>query len=128
MISTTDGFIELTLKFRLWASVPEAERVTEADILRHFPEDKYAEFARQRLRDRLNNPECKCATRQVELWGKWLPCGYPTGGYDRCKRHGGPSIQPSPAPSLRLQLVDARAEIERLRAELGRTAGEEPTT
>ena len=109
----SNGYVEVVKVYRLWAEVPQHERLTEDDVLRKYPPGRWADFVSERLIERLRHPGCEIAVR-FEQSSKWIPCGQEAYGQARCKRHGGPG-KPVPDRQRRNRVTALEDENQRLR-------------
>jgi hypothetical protein len=90
-VSVVTVTITTAVEVPLWSEVPEPDRVTVEMAERRYPSPHWAPFVVERIAERLTANGCEIAVRATEFGaGKWWPCGMPSYGHDRCKRHGGP--------------------------------------
>lgn len=110
---TTDGWVEIVYRARLWDAVPADERVDRDEIIRRWV--GLSPHYRDRVLDSYDHPQCEIALQNNKYGvGKWMPCsGQVNDDGRRCKRHGGPGKQVE-----RKSYGDLRAENEALRQRL----------
>lgn len=108
---TKEGWVEVKVLARLWAAVPERERLTEKDIRQHYSgRGAHGQHYIARELAVLNNPKCEIAVRSTLKQRKWKPCAMGVApGEKRCGRHGGRRVDYGPRKTL-------KEENERLRA------------
>ena len=127
-MSDTYEYTDIVTRVPLWASIPVADRITEADLRRRNP--KPNSYMEQKIAERLallDHPGCEIATRWLDYTNtKWAPCVFPVAeGEARCKRHGGKSA--SRTPERRTASAQIRAledEVAELRSRLAASEGE----
>lgn len=113
------GWVPVILKARLWAAVPEAQRVTEDDIRRACR--RKADWVAPRMIEQIRTHQCEIAVQAVSRGTglpakKWIPCAAEAhDGAARCPRHGGPSRSAKRTEPTKKELAE---EVERLRREV----------